>query len=166
MLTDLLSIPMYFVLALVVPFWVSVNCVALACLYTPPSKRMKVHLVAVFLAGCLLNASLSFWSEQGLHVVSAGSVAITIWCLRHRQSIFWVYPFTFGTILFADLWVARHHPDYPAGIGGAGALDALFLAPLIFTGIAWWLQKKHFPIASPEQLMQSSDSKQTIDQSA
>lgn len=95
--------------------------------------------------GVVANSMFSFWSENGLHVVSMGSVLITLWCLNTGQPIVLVYPGTFLTVLGADLYVARNHPDFPAGIGGAGFSDALFVFPILFTGLAifaWYLINK------------------------
>lgn len=99
----------------------------------------------LILLGVAANSMFSFWSENGLHVVSVGSVLITLWCLTKKQPIVLVYPGTFLTVLGADLYVARNHPEFPAGIGGAGLSDALFVFPLLFTGLAifaWYLINK------------------------
>lgn len=111
----------------------------------PTTLNYLGQFFGLVLLGVVANSMFSFWSENGLHVVSVGSVLITLWCLTKQQSIVLVYPGTFFTVLGADLYVAWNHPDFPAGIGGAGFSDALFVFPLLFTGLAvfaWYLINK------------------------
>ena len=130
-------------ISVLIPFLASLVFCFQSYKRTKPIKGFFWATFFVFVIGCFANIELAFWSDRGLHVVPMASVFLIVWILYHRQTLLWVYPGTFFSVLVTDLVVAQGKPGYPWGIRGAGILDSLYLMPIVFLFLGL-LAKKHY----------------------